>query len=460
MDFWNEYEGKTIEGTYTLERLLYPEGRNGFFSTRNGTGTPAVVRLTESLNDQAEMFAKWRTIRDLEHPNLLAIRSYGQTVLDESPLLYAVLEPADMNLGEILRERAMTPEETREIAESAIAALRALHENGLVHGHIEASAVFAVGEAVKLRSDCVRKAPEGAEGEALKALDAQALALLLLEALTRQRSQRETPLPAPFHKIVEMGASGLWGIEEMAAALEAPVDPALDELAASDLQNEMEQGNEMEEAESPVVFRVEEIEAVQGPPAAAERPSEARESLLPRGMGPWIGVALVLLASILAWYLLNPMTPEQREIAASKPAAASAAAESSPLALPFAAPTSATASPSSSAPVAPTSAPPTPAPLPPASAPLPGVASKSGSKEAWRVVVYSFNEERLARAEAAALMRRHNSMRPQVFSPTGQAPFLVTLGGPMDHERALGLQRKARSQGLPRDTYVRNFASQ
>ena len=77
MNFWNDYEGKIIAGNYPLQRLLYPEGRSGFFATSNGTGTPAVLRLTETLNDQEEIFEQWTRSRALAHPHLIAIRSYG-----------------------------------------------------------------------------------------------------------------------------------------------------------------------------------------------------------------------------------------------------------------------------------------------------------------------------------------------------------------------------------------------
>ena len=134
MNFWNDYEGKTIDEKYPLEKLLYPEGRSGFFTTSNGTGTSAVVRLTESLNDERDTFEQWEIVRGLNHPHLIAIKSYGQTILDDTPLIFAVLEPSDTSLAEILKDRAMTADETREIASSVLSALKELHAAGLFHG--------------------------------------------------------------------------------------------------------------------------------------------------------------------------------------------------------------------------------------------------------------------------------------------------------------------------------------
>src|ERR1700681_2726907 len=55
MQLWNDYEGKTIDESYPLEKLISPEGRSAFFSTRNGTGALALVRLIESHFDEAEI---------------------------------------------------------------------------------------------------------------------------------------------------------------------------------------------------------------------------------------------------------------------------------------------------------------------------------------------------------------------------------------------------------------------
>src|SRR5271170_7888420 len=141
MDLWNDYEGKTIAGKFLLEKLLYPEGRSGFFATNNGSGKPAVIRLTESLNDQEEILEQWRIIHQLNHPNLVMIKSCGQAVFDDSPLVYAVLETPDATLADMLKERTMTVEETREIAASLIPALSALHAAGLMHGCLEPASV-------------------------------------------------------------------------------------------------------------------------------------------------------------------------------------------------------------------------------------------------------------------------------------------------------------------------------
>lgn len=228
MELWTEYEGRTIDGAFPLTKLLRPEGRSAFFSTSNGNGVPRVIRLIESHFDEDEILARWRRIATLDNPNVLKLDEFGQVVLDGTSLVYAVMEPVEANLGEVLSGQRLTVEETRQLAASLVAVLQTLHTHGFVHEHVEAANVFAVGEVVKLRSDCIREAPEGEEGRELKRRDVHDLAVVLLQALTQERtleaSAPDLPLPAPFDQMVPKGMSGEWGVVEMAAALE-PVAP-------------------------------------------------------------------------------------------------------------------------------------------------------------------------------------------------------------------------------------------
>ena len=57
------------------------------------------------------------------------------------------------------------------MATSLLAAIEALHSNGFVHEHVEPANVLAVGEVIKLRSDCIRETLEGEKGQRLKRKD-------------------------------------------------------------------------------------------------------------------------------------------------------------------------------------------------------------------------------------------------------------------------------------------------
>ena len=86
--------------------------------------------------------------------------------------------------------------------------------------------------------------------------------------------------------------------------------------------------------------------------------------------------------------------------------------------------------------------------------------SKAGSaaRSQWRVVAFSFRREEQARKKSATLARAYPALRPEVFTPTGHAPFLVTVGGAMSRDQALAFAQKSRSQGLRRRAAVRVFS--
>lgn len=433
MDFWNEYEGKTIAESYPLEKLLYPEGRSGFFSTRNGTGTLAVIRLTESLNDQQEMLQQWQIVRGLNHPNLIAILKCDQTIIDGVPLVYAVLEPTDATLADILAERPMTVDETEQIATSLVAALQALHSNGLVHERIEPGSVRAVGEVVKLRSDCVRRVPDPGEQRRLISRDVRDLCMVLYQALTRERVQpdQSSPIPAlpsPFDRIVPNGVRGQWGLEEISTCLQS---------GAQVLSN----------ASIPAVIA--DAETVQDPepdvPAMVEANEPKVEAQAARDEAPlggarqwwrnpilWPAIVLLILVAIIAWHFwathfLRSSPPNGENTATSSPSVA-----------------------------APTAS----APAPTATTPAPTVNSataKPAAADVWRLVVYTYNREGEAEKKVTTLKQNHAAWTPEVFTPTGHAPYLVTLGGHMSHQGASELLRKAVAAGLPRDSYVQNY---
>jgi cytoskeletal protein RodZ len=147
-----------------------------------------------------------------------------------------------------------------------------------------------------------------------------------------------------------------------------------------------------------------------------------------------VAVAVLLLLWI-GWYFLHNRPEEQSE--AQQQAAALSAASSSKPTKPAAAPAPAPAT--KSAQPAKTSAP-----------------SPDKARGQWRVIAYTYNREKDAQKKQSALSRKHPGLQAEVFTPNGRAPYLVTLGGWMSQEEAFALAKRARSEGLPRDTYATN----
>jgi hypothetical protein len=461
MNLWTEYEGRTIDGVYPLTKLIRPEGRSAFFSTSNGTGVPTVIRLIESHFDGDEILTRWRGVAALNHPNLVKLKSFGHVVVDETSLVYAVMETVDANLGEMLRERRLTEVETRQIATSLLAALEALHSSGFVHEHVVPENVLAVGEVIKLRSDCIRETLEGEDGVALKRKDVHDYATILLQALTQQRTledaSRVLPLPAPFDQIVRKGMSGEWGLAEIGKTLKKPslaqaiaragVTPDAPKVELPVGETSAARPGAAASASSPVA------DAPSGAPLSVARRIRGPVDGEPRKFGPrgiayGVGTLLILL---LGWYFVHSRSAGSSAPngAVQEPAvSAPAAQENAPAAAPNPA-AAATDAGSHSAPGAGAVAGDT---TPPAAKNVSG-----DSRGRWRVIAFTYNREDQAKQKVTEIAQSHPDLSPTIFRPNGRGPFLVTLGGPMSREEAFAFSGKAKREGMPRDIYAQNY---
>ena len=436
MNLWTEYEGRTIDGAYPLTKLIQPEGRSAFFSTSNGTGKPTVIRLIESHFDGDEILTRWRAVAALNHPNLVKLKNFGHVVVDETSLVYAVMEPVDANLGEMLRERRLTESETRQLATSMLAALEGLHSNGFVHEHVVPENVLAVGEEIKLRSDCIRETLEGDAGVELKRKDVRDYATVLLQALTQQKTldaTRSMLLPAPFEQIVRKGMSGEWGLAQIGTAMKMPtVAQAVARAAAI---------AEAAPVETPVPAQAAAPTLVT-PPSVSRRirvpVDDKARGLGPRGIAYGVGTLLIIL---LLWFFMHSRSAGSKS-AASEVAPAPVAQGNAPV------PATSSTARNGAATI--------PAQRMGASAPAGQIASGDSSGR-WRVIAFTYSQEEQARQKAAAIAQEHPDLSPTVFTPNGHSPYLVTLGGQMSRQDAFAFSGKAKREGMPKDTYAQNY---
>ena len=491
MHLWTEYEGLTIAEHYTLGKLLRSEGRNGFFATADKDGHPAVIRLTEAHFDEAEQLRRWRQVAEVHQDNLIEIEQVGQTTLEGVALTFALMEPDDANLADVLKERPMTTAETTQVAKAVLAALKALHDRGLVHEHVEPVNVLAVGETVKLRSDCVRECV--ADGEfntpeacaELRRRDLHDYGRLLLRCLTLETEwlPAHNNLPDPFKRIIPKALDGSWSLDQLGAALDpalfAPkpvsrpepaavptpvvVPGAMAPIAAAAAAPDL--GEAVGTAATPrrplVPPGVRQGTGSDTPlasqPSYARTPSDPSEPVIvtrtqhredsaePAGepskvLWAVVGVAALLLL-FLAWHFFagtkaeapaasTPTAPVTTSAGAATQAAVPSSAETGIVPAPVARPAASDAADSAHA------------------------AGSSG----WYVIAFTYNHEAQAATKVQRLRRTHNSLHPQVFTATGHAPYFVSLGGSMGSQAAAeGVYRHARRAGLPRDTFVRHY---
>jgi len=472
MQLWTDYEGVTIDGAFSLQKLLLPEGRSAFFSTAGPNGEPTVVRLIECHFDEEEILARWRCVEALSHPNFLKFEHYGQTEIEGRPVVYAVFETVDANLAEVLDQGHLTVKDAAQLAASLVAALDVLHTHGFVHEHIEPRNIFAVNDVVKLRSDCIREAPEGEEGRAAKRRDVQDLATVLLQALTQRQSVEGIPdfaMPAPFGQIIRNGIDGTWNLQDIRAAL-----GGLFEAQQPATRRSVPQAQKPVNAAPGAAAVAEEKAASVGPkpvvqpagepcgqavgqlsPPRLDKERDARSagetvsrgtwgrndalgeeqgfSLRSRWLGAAAIFALVLLLS--TWALAHAWNAHSRRAAedVSKEGAQSANQTTKPILGNATLKSGATNLPRASS-----------------------VAS-TGSRGDWRVIPFTYNRRTDAEKKASDIAHSHPELQAAVFTPSGRAPYLVTIGGVMDRDAAFALARRAGSLGLPHDTYAQNY---
>ena len=452
MQLWTEYEGRKIAGTYTLGKLLRSEGRNGFFATADTTGKAAVIRLTEPHYDEDELLKRWRQVADMRQANLIGIEHFGQTDFDGVAITYALMEANDANLGDVLHERPLTLTETTQVARAVHGALTALHASGLVHEHIEPVNVLAVGETVKLRSDCVRECiadiefntPEGCAE--LRRRDVHDFGMLLLECLTLEK--RYNPglnLPDVFRRMIPHMLDGTWSLEQVGQLVNPPAAaPAPSTVAARSQAAIPKTQSELVKAKSAKPNQPEQgtlpldVPSAGGEPAVDPalryRREVADESSGRFDLRPWIlgGLAAVVVCIIVIWHFVSakPAHPVQTQAPVQQAPAVSTA---------------------------------TPRPPPqPAAQPVTKPAANRASAAAshapgWYVIAWTYNHQAQAQTKADHINARNHSFHAEVFSPHGSSPYLVSLGGPMSESDAKTLQQHARRSGLPSDTYIRNY---
>ena len=471
MQFWNEMEGKTVDGRFRLGSLLRTAGRSAWFDTRDEQQRPRVIVVTESLNDEAHLLGNLKAASRLHHPNVVAIETAGQGRIDDKPVVYAVLEPTEENLGEVLRERALTPEETTQITESLVSGLSAIHAAGLFHGHVSAASVLASGDTVKLRSDCLQTVAADARAESFSQ-DTGDLGATIFESLTQRKltSPQDAAidkLPAPFRAIVKNAVSGTWGLPEIAAALKpgaamppAPVPAAKAEPTPQPTTAPVKPAPEKPATPPPAPAKAIPVipaVAVTAKPAPAAPPVSSKRS--PVSPVRLLAIVALVAALGLIWYFYRTTSRASDSATSTAPAADTSAPGPSTAPATPPAPTPSTTTNTPAKPSSVTRATPVPPHPSGVESQAPAVASAPApGQQVWRVVVYAYGRQVEAQQKADAIKAAHADLNPEVFSPNGHGPWLVTLGGPMSRADAIHMSNQVKSKGMPSDSYAQNFS--
>jgi eukaryotic-like serine/threonine-protein kinase len=246
---WKSWEGRVVE-IFPLQQWLGGSDHSTVFLTEiPGASQRAAIKLMEAETgpDAEQQLSRLRAAAKLSHPNLIRIFQVGHSTIDDTNVVYVVMECADDDLSQILPTRPLENTEVSALLPPLLGALSYLHGSGLVHGRIKPSNVLAVGDRLKLSSDQIVSvadqnsnhrrrdaydAPETAAGIVSPAGDIWSLGATLVAALTQNVSfgedaQRDPGLPAtlsePYRTIarecLHLDPKKRWSIQQIEAEL-------------------------------------------------------------------------------------------------------------------------------------------------------------------------------------------------------------------------------------------------
>jgi TonB family protein len=224
-ELWKNWQGQIVDGKFPLRQWLGGSDHSAVFLTERGgkDRQKTTIKLTAAELDEGTQLSRWAGPGKLSHPHLIRLFESGRCQIDETRMLYVVMEYAEENLLEILPLRPLAPEEALEMLQPAAEALASLHRAGFAHSRVKPSNIMAVDNHLKISADAIRRtgerglervrcaydAPEVATAGPSPAADIWALGATLVAVLTQKEPKHVTrepvavpeTIPQPFREI-------------------------------------------------------------------------------------------------------------------------------------------------------------------------------------------------------------------------------------------------------------------
>jgi hypothetical protein len=111
IELWKNWEGRIVDDKFPLRQWLGGSDHSAVFLTERSGKDPqkAAIKLipADALDEDAQL-SRWADAAKLSHPHLIRLFESGRYQLEDTPLLYVVMEYAEENLGEILPLRPLS----------------------------------------------------------------------------------------------------------------------------------------------------------------------------------------------------------------------------------------------------------------------------------------------------------------------------------------------------------------
>jgi len=339
-EVWTRWEGQVINGVFPLLRVLSASDHGAVFLTEyKAQNLPnAALKLVPAIPTLAQaQLSHWTRAAALSHPHLIRLLEVGRCQLGDLQFLFVVMECAEQTLSQILPQRALTPDEVREMLLPTLNALAFLHGKNLVQGRLKPSNILVVNDQLKLASDTVRPAgesraniakpsvydpPEAKDGSFSAAGDIWGLGMTMVEALTQHPpswpdGKSETPsfsaaLPPAFVEIARQCLNRNPAKRPTVADVEAQIKPASQSPVATLTQPPVSVPEPRVSAPQPLV-------STPKPPVreAPDRPAPPEESPKQRLLVPAIAVLLIVAVAVGAALHLRSSRTSSEQTAAS-----------------------------------------------------------------------------------------------------------------------------------------------
>jgi len=200
---WKQWEGQLVNGEFHLRQHLGGADESAVFLTEYGQPQPqkAAIKLISAHATSPELqLSRWRRAAKFSHPHLIQLSQMGRCELDNTRLVFVVMEYAEEDLSQVFLERPLTPAEAHTMLKPTLGALAFLHEKGFVHGRLKLANIMSVSDLLRISSDGLHRIgessiglatsstydpPEAARGQSSAAGDVWSLGMVLVEALTQ-----------------------------------------------------------------------------------------------------------------------------------------------------------------------------------------------------------------------------------------------------------------------------------